>query len=177
VVSQVVVPLAEIEKKLSSGALEDSKTIIGLREMLMTPLRAQPALDNRQLYSWYADENHKYNTVIWGFPSVVIALNLAAFQTVTSHWSLFLAMWMINNVLLFVIAKHVYHQRCFTRALERIAEEFRKEPGLHVVHFPKTGWHRLFRYPATWVMVGALLVANQAYAVAVLWRVLAGVIG
>lgn len=164
------VPLSEVPKNLRDYQFDDSKTIIGLREVLAYLNLSDQMVDDKSLYAWYSDENHKYNTLIWQFPVAVAGLNVLAVEKVWWSTSLVFVLWLINNVLLLCVAKHVYHQRCFTAALQEIAGRFRMmHPNVPVVRFPRKGALRRLTYiPVTWLVVCCLLILNQFY----LWEIL-----
>ena len=109
-------------------------------------------MDNGKLYELYSDENHRYNTLIWQFPAAILGLNILAFahlppalyQTPTFLWCLFF----VNLVLIWSVAKHVWHQRRFTAALSEIAKEYDNELGLCVAEFPPKHW--FWKKPVSW---------------------------
>lgn len=173
-VSLALMPITEVEQRLSSKDFDDSKTIIGLRELLMYLKKPDPIVDVKTLYTWYSDENHKYNTLIWQFPAAIVALNILAFEKIGSSAWLLLAMWLINTVLLSCVAKHAYHQKCFTSALQSINDVIRKRhPELDVVSFPEDGMYFFFRrFKAAWFLVAALALFNQVYLALAVWRLL-----
>ncbi len=132
-----------------------------------------PIVDLKTLYGWYADENHKYNTLIWQFPAAIVALNILAVDKLGFGPLLLLILWALNNVLLVCVAKHVYHQYCFTSALKKINNKLiNSHSGLDVVCFPKHGWFFIFIIPAGWFLVGSLVLFNQTYAVVAVWKLL-----
>jgi ADP-ribose pyrophosphatase len=168
--------LTEIEQQLNLYKFDDSKTIIGLRETFIHLQNNKKMIDEKKLYSWYSEENHKYNTIIWQFPAAIIGLNLLAVNGIISnasnllHWQLIVAlifMWLLNTILLYTVAKHTYHQRGFTKSLEDIQEVFKiKHPELEslFVTFPKKrGLYKLFKLKATWVLVIGLAILNLGY--------------
>jgi hypothetical protein len=129
-----------------------------------------PIVDDKMLYGWYSDENHKYNTLIWQFPAAIVGLNILAFDKFGFGSSPLIYMALINFVLLYCVAKHVYHQRCFTSALERIAKRFRESGADGVVCFPAIA---LFKLKAGWVLVGFLFLADFVLAGVGVWKAFA----
>jgi hypothetical protein len=133
-------------------------------------------VDDKTLYGWYSDENHKYNTLIWQVLGALVAANLLVVKEVFSLPELSpavylvpLAIWIINGLFLLTTAKHAYHQKAFTRSLNEIAKQWLKDqPGLPVVKIPPedpypwcVGW--IFKLPAAWVLVGGLFLLNLPY--------------
>jgi len=165
-VTIVTLSFAEARRRLEANKFEDSKTIIGLRQLLVHLKKDETPVDNRTLYDWYASENHKYNTLIWQFPAAILALNILAWEKIGGHPATLLSMFLINLVLVLCVSKHVWHQKQFTRALKKINEEFKKYPDLYVVEF-KHG--RFSRLPAGWILVGSMVILDFAYMV-LIWR-------
>jgi hypothetical protein len=137
-------------------------------------------IDEKTLYSWYSEENHKYNTIIWQFPAAILAVNTFAIGTFYSTfsdmplWQKMVAlffMWGLNTILLYTLAKHIYHQRGFTKALENLLKRFeeahpefnKKEEELLVKFSAKKGVYKIFKLKATWVLVLWLGFINLGY--------------
>jgi len=155
-------PLGKIADDLKHHKFNDSKTIIGLREVLAVLDLNNQMIDDKSLYGFYSDENHKYNTLIWQFPVAIVGLNVLAVERLWSSSLLMIVLWFINNVLLLCVAKHVYHQRSFTKALESIADRFRTmHPHIPVVKFPREGVLLLTKLPVTWLLFWSLFLLNQ----------------
>jgi 8-oxo-dGTP pyrophosphatase MutT (NUDIX family) len=166
------VSLAEVAKGLRTYRFNDSKTIIGLREALAYFSLNDQMVDDKSLYGWYSDENHKYNTLIWQFPVAIIGLNVLAVERLWRSLLLMVVLSLVNNVLLLCVAKHVYHQRCFTKALKRIADRFHAmHPNIPVVSFPRDGglWP-LTRVPVALLLISSLFLLNQVLFIVFLWR-------
>lgn len=120
---------------------------------------------NFDLYKLYSEENHKYNSIIWQFPVAVIGVNVLAFDKVAqSPWfaALFL---LLNLVLTLFLAKHVYHQGCFTTALQELGKRLKEENGnLTLVQFRKEDgtwfWRLLKRIRASEYLVYSMFLFN-----------------
>jgi len=135
------------------------------------------------LYEWYTDENHKYNTIIWQFPTAIIGLNILAINGIYSNISalqkqplqliiVLLFMWVLNMILLYTVAKHAFHQRCFTTSLTRIQKKLiEKNPDLEplFVIIEKKG---IFKKKATSVLVKGLFILNLGYLVYLIYFVI-----
>jgi ADP-ribose pyrophosphatase len=167
----VKMSMTDVAAGLQAGKFDDAKTVIGLRELMARRVGPPSNLTARDLYAWYSDENHKYNTLIWQFPAAIIGLNLLALDKprFVGSWKAMLVMFLLNVVLLSCVAKHVYHQRCFTKSLRQLAHSFRvAHPELPVVEFPRNGLMALSRIPVAWVLFWSLFVLNLIY----LWVIL-----
>lgn len=162
----VEMPLEEAAVAVNEMRFDDSKTLIGLRELFAYLTRPDMKVTAANLYAWYADENHKYNTLIWQFPAAIVGFNLFALaneQFLASRWATGI-MFVVNCVLLACVAKHVYHQRCFTKSLRILVTRFKvAEPTLPIVEFPREGIYALSRVPVAWLLVGALAALNLLY--------------
>gem|GEM_PF-5792658 len=98
----------------------------------------QSQVTNFDLYKLYSEENHKYNSIIWQFPVAVIGVNVLAFDKVGQGIWFIVLFLMLNLVLTAFLAKHVYHQGCFTKALAKLADGLRSEDAnLKLVEFKK----------------------------------------
>jgi ADP-ribose pyrophosphatase len=166
------VPLSEVARGLRSYRFNDSKTIIGLREVLAFLDLNDQMVDDKSLYAWYSDENHKYNTLIWQFPVAIVGLNVIALERLPWTLPLMSILCLVNNVLLLCVAKHVYHQRQFTLALQKIANRFRTmQPNIPVVSFPRGGISRpLVWLKVTWLLFWSLFALNMVLFVVYWWR-------
>jgi ADP-ribose pyrophosphatase len=166
-------PLSEIARDLRTYRFSDSKTIIGLREVLAHLNLNDQMVDDKSLYAWYSDENHKYNTLIWQFPIAIVGLNVLAVERLWRSAPLIILLWLINNVLLLCVGKHVYHQRRFTNALKEIARRFLiMHPNAPVVTFPRPKgkwWLPLTNFPVTYLLFWSLFLLNQILLLVFLW--------
>jgi hypothetical protein len=99
-------------------------------------------------------------------------LNILAIDKLGTGSLLLVAMFLINLVLLYCVAKHVWHQKKFTRALKVINNGFLKnyenlpDEDLPVAKFDT----HFFKPPAGWVLVWSLVVFNLAYLVIAVLR-------
>ena len=167
----IKMPMTEVAVALHSGEFDDAKTVIGLRQLAAHFADSTSDVSAIDLYGWYSDENHKYNTLIWQFPAALVGLNLLALdrKAFVTNPKAMLVMFVLNLVLLLCVAKHVYHQRCFTKSLQALADIFKLErPALPVVEFPRTGINSLSRLPVTWVLFWSLFLMNFLYVWAIL---------
>ena len=164
------VPLSEVVRGLASYRFNDSKTIIGLREALAFLGLNDQIVDEKSLYGWYSDENHKYNTLIWQFPVAIVGLNVIALERIPWSLPLMTTLCLVNIVLLLCVAKHIYHQRQFTLALGKIANRFRTVKPDITVSFPRKGMTRPLAWlTVTWLLFWSLFVLNVILFVAYCW--------
>jgi len=118
-------------------------------------------MDEKQLslYKIYSDDHQKYNTLIWQFPSVIIGLNFLAISNLSPSWWIFLVLWIINNVMLLFLAKHIFHQRCITNAMAEIESKLKKL-NLIVPNFTKVGFYKILKIKISWMLIYFLFVLN-----------------
>jgi len=124
-----------------------------------------------KIYKIYSDDNQKYNTTIWQFPTALISVNLLAINFFLNKPGALLIISLANFVLLHALFKQVHHQRAIINALSKIEDKLREYYNSNMIpdFKPKS---RIMKIKSAYLLSYGLLVMNFVFFGYILWRLL-----
>lgn len=115
-----------------------------------------------ELYGIYSDDNRRYDTIIWQFPTALITVNILAINFFLNEPLVLLFIPFANFVLLHSLFKHIYHQRALVKALKQMEKQLREYFCENMV--PDFEPKRLImKLPSAYLVSYTLLVMNVVF--------------
>ena len=124
-----------------------------------------------EIYKIYSDDNQKYNTIIWQFPTALITVNILAINFFLNKPCVLLIISFANFVLLHALFKHVHHQRAIINALKKIEDKLREYYDQDMIPDFKAK-SRIMKIKSAYLLSYSLLAMNFVFLVYTLWMLL-----
>lgn len=90
-----------------------------------------------KLYSLLIDQIQKYNTILWQFPTALVAANFFAINNLLKYPYLLLCLSILNLSLIFAFTRMVKTQRAIIDTTKKAEVEMIKQFPLFVPEFPQ----------------------------------------
>jgi hypothetical protein len=124
-----------------------------------------------EIYRIYSDDNQKYNTMIWQFPTAILSLNIVAINFFQNKPCALLIVSFFNFILIHALFKQVHNQRAIINALLKIEDRLREYYELNMIpdFTPKS---RIMKIKSSYLLTYSLLFMNFVFLGYILWRLL-----